>query len=103
MANKAKRLIEKVLATARVPQPARLIETDKKRGYRVVAISLYTPEIDWVNNITRTLIAAGSIKANRSLVVQEAIHRLQEDLTGKNPNEVIKYFIARAAKRTIAL
>ena len=46
MANKAKRLLEKVLATTRVPQPTRLIETDKKRGYRVVAISLYTPEID---------------------------------------------------------
>ena len=103
MANKAKRLIEKVLATTRAPRPARLIETNQKRGYRVVAISLYTPEIDWVNNITRMLIAAGSIKANRSLVVQEAIHRLQEDLAGKDPNEVIKYFIARAAKRTIAL
>ena len=65
----------------------------------MVAISLYTPEIDWVNNITKTLITAGNIKANRSLVVQEAIHRLQEDLDGKNPDKVIQYFIARAAKR----
>lgn len=92
--------MEKVLATTRAPRPARLIEADQKRGYRVVAVSLYTPEIDWVNNITRTLITAGNIKANRSLVVQEAIHRLQEDLAGKNPDEVIKYFITRAAKRT---
>jgi hypothetical protein len=51
-----------------------------KRGYRVVAMSLYTAEAEWVDYITRTLQQAGNPKANRSLVIREAILRLQEEL-----------------------
>lgn len=99
MGKKAKRLAEKAIATTRRPRPARLMQPDRKRGYRVVAMSFYTPEIDWVNGITTALKTAGNPKANRSLVVQEAIHRLQEDLHGKSPDQILRYFIERAAKR----
>ena len=44
MADKKSRLLERATATVRQPRPDRLLETgDKKKGYRVVAISLYTP------------------------------------------------------------
>ena len=45
MGDKKRRLAERATATVRVPQPNRLRETDTtKTGYRVVAVSLYTPE-----------------------------------------------------------
>lgn len=51
MANKKDRLIQRAQATARQPKPERMAEAEAKRkGYRVVAISLYTPEADWVDS-----------------------------------------------------
>jgi hypothetical protein len=36
-----------------------------------------------------------SRKATRSLVVHEVLERLHEDLSGKTPGEVFRYFIDR--------
>jgi hypothetical protein len=69
------------------------------KGYRVVAVSLYTPEADWIDEIALMLRCSGNPKANRSLVVREAILRLQEDLHHKDPAAVLRDFIDRQAKR----
>jgi dienelactone hydrolase len=71
----------------------------EKKGYRVVAVSLYTPEADWIEETTQALKRAGNQKANRSLVVREAILRLQESLQNKSPDELLADFTEREAKR----
>jgi len=84
----------------RQPNPDRLREAARhKPGYRVIAVSLYTPEAEWIDAMTRVLQRAGNPKANRSLVIREAIARLQEDLHDKSPQEAMQYFIARHAAR----
>jgi hypothetical protein len=101
MADKKRRLLERATATVRQPRPDRLREADPKRkGYRVVAVSLYTSEAEWVDYITQVLQRAGNPKANRSLVIREAISRLQEDLQDKTPEETLYYFIERQVKRS---
>lgn len=104
MADKKSRLMERAAATVRQPRPDRLLETGaQKKGYRVVAVSLYTPEAEWVDHLTRVLQNAGNPKANRSLVIREAISRLQEDLQEKSLQETLQYFIEHQAKRTALL
>ena len=98
MATNKKRLIAAAKRNVRTPRPARAREVEKK-GYRVVAVSLYTPEAEWVDQATEALKRAGSPKANRSLVVREAILRLQRDLQDKNPEEVVRDFTEHQAKR----
>ena len=98
--SKKERLVARATATRRLPQPQRLAEpTPPKKRYQVVAVSLYTPEAEWVNRATQILRRAGNPKANRSLVVREAILRLQDDLADKSPEEVLRYFTDRAARR----
>jgi hypothetical protein len=100
MADKKSRLLERAAATVRQPRPDRLLEPrDQKKGYRVVAVSLYTPEAEWIDHITQILQRAGNPKANRSLVIREAISQLQEHLAGKSPEEALHYFIERQVRR----
>lgn len=98
MANKKDRLIQKAAATARKPKPERIAEVEKKKGYKVVAVSLYTPEAEWVDKTVRILQSAGNPKANRSLVIREAILKLQENLHGKNPEEILYFFLESQRK-----
>ncbi len=100
MADKRSKLIARSKETARVPLPSRL-EADRarKKGYRVVAVSLYTPEADWIDQTTTGLQKAGNSKANRSLVVREAILRLQEEMEAKDPGDILRDFSGRQAKR----
>jgi len=65
----------------------------------VVAVSLYLPEAEWIDRVTADMQKAGNPKANRSLVVREALLRLQEELQGKIPEEVLKDFTERQARR----
>ena len=101
MANKKNRLIERARQTVRDPRSPRLLETghDKKKLYRIVAVSLYAPEADFLNETTEALRKAGNLKANRSLVAREAILRLQESLKEKNPNQILSDFNEHQAKR----
>lgn len=100
MASKKNRLIKRAAATTRKPEPTKLLEAEKqKKSYRVVAVNLYTPEAEWIDHTSKILQLAGNPKANRSLVVRESILRLQEDLKGKNPDQTLRYFIERHAKR----
>ena len=103
MATKKDRLVAKAAATTRRPRPATLLEADyQKQGYRVVAVSLYTPEAEWVDRVTKDLQRAGNSKANRSLVIRGVIQRAQEELAEKSPEEILHYFTERQVKRTRA-
>ena len=97
--SKKLRLIEKAKASVRTPKPGRLKADIKKKTYRVVAISLYVPEAEWVDEATTMLQLGGNSKANRSFVVREAILRLQEDLKGKTPQDIVHSFAEHEARR----
>ena len=100
MVSRKNRLIERVKQTLRTPKPPRFLDTkDTRKGYRVVAVSLYTPEAEWIDQATKALQTSGSPKANRSLVVREAILRLQEDLGDTNAADMVKSFTERQAQR----
>lgn len=101
MPSKRKQLLERAAATARRPRPERLLDSrSQKKGYRIVPVSLYTPEADWLDQTSRILKKAGNPKANRSLVVREAIYRLKDELQGKSPTEVLQYFIGQHVRRS---
>jgi hypothetical protein len=99
MSDKRKRLVAAAQSTTRQPEPKRLSEGEPKKGYRVVPVSLYTPEAEWLDRTCQVLKQAGNPKANRSLVVREAIHRLEEELREKSPEEVLRYFVERHVQR----
>lgn len=104
MANKKDRLIQKSVATTRKPKPERIAEAEtKKKSFRVVAVSLFTPEAEWVDQAVRILQNAGNPKANRSLVIREAILQLQEKLSGKSPEEALRLFTESHARRIAGL
>ena len=98
--SKRNQLLERVRETAPRPNPARLLDNEENqpKGYRVVPASLYTPEANWVDEITEALKRAGNPKANRSMVIREAIFSLQRELSGKTDEEVLEYFIQRHRK-----
>jgi len=103
MSEKKSRLMARAAATVRQPHPDRLRDTDRQKpGYRVVAVSLYTPEAEWIDHLTQMLQRAGNPKANRSLVIREAIARLQDDLQDKSPQEALQSFIERHTARVTA-
>lgn len=94
--SKKTRLLAKAKETAPSPNPKRLSNTDsEKKGYRIVPTSLYTPEANWIDEVAETLKRAGNPKANRSMVVREAISLLQEELGEKSPDEMLQFFINR--------
>jgi hypothetical protein len=100
MKDKKSRLTQRVKETARKPQPERLIEAEKRRReVKATAYSLYPAQIDWVERTAATLRKAGDPSANRSLVVREAILRLQEELDGKGAEAILDDFHARQKKR----
>lgn len=105
MASKRSRLLERVSETRREPRPSRILEGEnapKKKGYKIVAISLYTPELTWTDEVSQALQRAGAVKANRSLVIREAIYQLQTALEGKSSEEQLRFFLERQASRTAA-
>ena len=71
----------------------------KPKGYRVVAVSLYRDEADEADRLTEILKSAGWHKANRSLVIREALECLHTHLRGKSAEEVFRYFLEHLASR----
>ncbi len=102
--SKRSKLLERVSQTRRQPRPQRILEADlpvrKPKGYKIVAISLYLRELAWTDALSRQLQRAGVAKANRSLVIREAIYELQTTLEGKSSEEVLRFFLQRQAART---
>jgi hypothetical protein len=74
---------------------------EKKNGYRIVAICLYSHEAADADRVTKVLQETGWPRANRSLVVREALARLFEDIAGKEPEAIFNYFLERRAKRAM--
>lgn len=72
---------------------------NKRAAYRVVAVSLYEEEAAEADRLTDVLKRAGWPKANRSLVVREALRLLAEDVGGRDEEGVFRYFVERYARR----
>jgi len=87
--------------------PARLLLTPdagamnkgKRGASRVVGVSLYEHETDAADRVADVLQRAGWPKANRSLIVREALLLLEQELAGKDDEAVFRYFIERYARR----
>jgi len=78
--------------------------SDTSKRYRIISLSLYSNELAEADRLTEILRDSGWPKANRSLVVREALSRLFEDLADKEPEDVFRYFLdtrAKRAKRTV--
>jgi hypothetical protein len=73
--------------------------TPKHKRYRVVGLSLYVNEAREADRLTEILRNGGWPKANRSLVVREALCRLSDDLAGKSDEEIFRYFLDRQLTR----
>ena len=67
--------------------------------YRVVAANLDSESIAEADRIAGILKDEGWPRATRSLVVREALDLLREDLSGKTPKQVFRYFIDRRGAR----
>jgi hypothetical protein len=84
-------------ATSRAPLLAD--EAMAPKGYRMMGVSLYTPEAEWVDHLVGVLKKAGIRRANRSLVIQQLLLHGKEDLDGKDEAELARFFRDRIAKR----
>jgi hypothetical protein len=75
-----------------------------KRGYSVVAISLYTDQRRWVDRMVREVGAAGH-KKNRSFVLQVAIETLAQQLldTGRTTPDAVAGFFRSVRRNRAAL
>jgi hypothetical protein len=74
--------------------------TRGRRGAsRVVGVCLYEHEADEADRVADVLLRAGWPKANRSLIVREALLLLEQELAGKDDEAVFRYFIERYARR----
>lgn len=79
----------------------RLLEPEAldPKGYRMMGVSLYTPEAEWVDHLVSLLKKAGIRRANRSLVIQHLLLYGKESLDGKNPEDLARFFRERIARR----
>jgi hypothetical protein len=75
------------------------VSSSKAKSYRIVAASLYEQEAAVADRLADILRSGGWPKANRSLIIREALTRLQEDLAGKTPEEIFRYFVDRHAPK----
>lgn len=96
-----RQLIQRAKETVRQPKSRETLQAETgKKGYRIVAVSLYTAEADWVDETTRAIRNAGNPKANRSFLVQEAILRLQDALKGMDAGQMLKNITEHRSKGT---
>lgn len=79
-----------------------LTSKPSSKSYRVIAVSLYDEELTAADRLTAILRRGGWPKANRSLVMREALIRLEEELVGMSIEDVFHYFANRQAKRAAA-
>jgi hypothetical protein len=72
-----------------------------RRPYRVIAASLFDEQADAADHITAALQKAGWPKANRSLVIREALSELADKLAGKSAEEIFRYFVDQYGRRVV--
>lgn len=103
MANKKQSLIQRAKETVRQPKPRQALEAEQykaKKGYKIVAVSLYAPEALWIDQTTKLIQKGGNPKASRSYVVREAILRLQEAFANMTPQEINEDIANHQRKRS---
>ena len=94
MASKKAQLLATAKTRAPQAKPERLTEAKtQKQGFRIVPMSLYTDEADFVDTIAKAMKEAGNRRANRSMVMQGAIRKLMQELKGKSEEEITLYFM----------
>jgi len=71
--------------------------SQKKRGYRVVGVSYYTDEADFLERIVTILREAGVPRATRSYVSQRMLHFFAAELADKTPDQVVGWFAENEA------
>lgn len=71
------------------------------KSYKIVTLSMYLSDVAEANRVTDALRRAGWPKANRSLVVREALLSLHDDLAGKSDEEIFQFFLARHRGRGV--
>ena len=103
MRAKAARVKDRIRERTQPRSAAPRMESRAKKSYKVVAISLYSDQADSVDRAAQQLLDAGYRKPSRSLVIQAAIERLQEDLSGKSREEIFRYFVERQLRRPLAV
>lgn len=63
------------------------------KSYKIVAISLYRNDLAEADQLVDALRRSGWPKANRSLIMREALLRLSRDLAGKSDDEILQVFL----------
>jgi hypothetical protein len=103
MVNKRKNLVAQAKRNVRKVNPGRLVTpSGHSRGGRqakTAAFSLWPDDVAWIEQAAADLKTGQLRQANRSTVVQEAIRRLREDLSGKTPQEMAEDVSSRQARR----
>jgi len=89
---KRERLLESAKAGIRTPRPERLEKDKKPAGYRAIGLSLYLPELTWLDRVTEIVRKGGFARANRSFVVQRLIRDNLKELEGKSDQEIARFF-----------
>lgn len=69
------------------------------KGYRMMGVSLYTPEAEWIDHLVTVLKRAGIRRANRSLVIQQFLRYGKEQLDGKDEADLARFFRERLARQ----
>ena len=70
-----------------------------RRRYRVVATTLRDQDVAEADRIARSLRSEGWFHSSRSFVMRAALVYLSDDLLGKPPAEILRYFVERRARR----
>ena len=92
------RRVRRRFTARRGPVPVR---TSSPKSYKIIAVSLYSDQADALDEAVRELASAGYPKASRSLIVQAAVERLREDLGGRTPEGILRYFGERHLRRPL--
>jgi hypothetical protein len=63
----------------RAPQPATPAAKDRPQHYKVICISMYTDDLERLDEMVQTLKARGLTKANRSALIRYALGAVKLD------------------------
>ena len=77
-------------------------EPKNKNAYRIVAIGLYGDQAASVDAAAGKLQEAGYLKANRSLIFQALVRRLQQDTEGMSAEQIFDYFLQQHMRRPLS-
>jgi len=76
--------------------------TSGEKGYRVVSVSLYSDQAQFIDDVANDLVRGGFTKANRSLVMQTAIECLRKELLEKSTADVVRSVLDYQVRRPLA-